>query len=124
MKIIYPNEKVEKNCTDLSAASKLFGGNKHLAVSLLARINAIGEADTLIDIIVMPTFHFHSLTKKKDKDLKGLYAIDVKSRKEPWRIILQPLDEQEQPFENTVSIDQIAGTVKIVEITEVSNHYE
>ena len=108
----------------MKAAAKLFGGNKPLAVSLLARINAIDSADTLMDIIKTPNFHFHNLKNKKGKDLKGYYAIDVKGRKEPWRIILQPLDENEKPYSPTDSIDRIAGVVRIVEITEVSNHYE
>ena len=124
MKIIYGDDKTEKYCNDLKAATKLFGGNKQLAVSLSSRINAIDSADTLMDIIKMPTFHFHSLKKKNGKDLKGYYAIDVKSRREPWRIILKPLDDNENAFKSTDSIDQIAGAVRIVEITEVSNHYE
>lgn len=123
MKILYQNEKTEKYCTDLKAAIKLFGGNKQLAISLMSRINAIDGAETLKDIILMPNFHFHQLTKKGKRNLQGYYAIDVKSRRESWRIILQPLDECECPYKDT-SIDQIAGTVRIVEIAEVSDHYE
>ena len=124
MKIVYSGEKLEKACTDIKAATKVFGGNKQLAISLFARINAIDSADTLIDIIRMPNFHFHSLKNKKGKDLKGYYAIDIKGRKEPWRLILQPVDENEEPYPETETIDRIAGTVRIVEITEVSKHYE
>ena len=40
-----------------------------------------------------------------------------------WRIILQPLDEQENVFD-PCNIDEIAAIVKIVEIREVSAHYE
>ena len=124
MKILYLDDKVKKCCIDSKAAARLFGGNKSLAVSLLARINALESADTLIDIIKTPTFHFHTLVNKNGKNLKGYYAIDVKSRKDPWRIILQPLDENEEPYKASDSIDQIAGAVRIVEVTEVSNHYE
>ena len=124
MKILYSDGKIEKVCTDIKAATKVFGGNKQLAISLFARINAIDSADTLIDIIRMPNFHFHSLKNKKGKDLKGYYAIDIKGRKEPWRLILQPVDENEEPYPETETIDRIAGTVRIVEITEVSKHYE
>ena len=52
-----------------------------------------------------------------------IFAIDVKTRKEPWRIILQPLDEDEKTFD-PCNIDKIAEVVKIVEISEVSKHYE
>lgn len=124
MKIVYTDEKVKKACTDIKSATKLFGGSKQVAVSLHARINAIDQADTLMDIIRTPNFHFHNLKNKNGKNLKGYYAIDVKGRKEPWRIILQPLDENEEPYPATDSIDHIAGAVRIVEITEVSKHYE
>jgi proteic killer suppression protein len=52
-----------------------------------------------------------------------LNRYDVKTKKEPWRIILQPLDESMQPY-NPCNIDEISGIVRIVEITEVSKHYE
>ncbi|MCI7441528.1 MAG: hypothetical protein MSA89_00250 [Clostridium sp.] len=55
--------------------------------------------------------------------MEGNFAIDVKSRREPWRIILQPLDEEKNAYV-PCNIDEIAGKVKIVEIMEVSKHYE
>lgn len=109
-------------CTSVKAAKKLFGGNALLATSLLARVNALKNAKIIKDIIAMPNFHFHPLKNKGRKKLEGYYAIDVKTRKDAWRIILRPLDEKEQPYD--ISIDQIAEIVEIVEITEVSKHYE
>lgn len=119
MKIIYSNDKVKLQCTSLKAAVKLFGGDKALAVSLLSRINAIEQASVIKDIVMMPTFRFHNLKGK----LKGLYAIDVKTIRNKWRIILQPLNEDEKEF-NPCNIDEIMSVVKIVEIREVSAHYE
>ena len=58
MKIKYSNDKVELQCTSMKAATKLFGGNKGLAISLLARINAIKEADVVKDIIYCVHFDF------------------------------------------------------------------
>ena len=55
--------------------------------------------------------------------LDGYFALDVKSRSEQWRIILQPLDNDENPY-IPCNIDEIAGKVKILEISEVSKHYE
>ncbi|MCR5616350.1 MAG: hypothetical protein K6F45_09325 [Saccharofermentans sp.] len=75
MKIVYADKKIEKQCTSIKEANKLFGGNKALAVSLLARINAIEQADVIHDIIVMKPFRFHNL--KGDRD--GYFAIDVKT---------------------------------------------
>jgi plasmid maintenance system killer protein len=123
LELIYASDKVETQCTSVKAARKLFGGDNALAISLLARINALEKADTIKDIIVQPKFYFHNLENKHGRNLEGFFAIDVKSRKEQWRIILQPLDENKNPFDPCY-IDQISSYVRIVEITEVSKHYE
>lgn len=90
----------------------------------MADINALVAAETIKDIIVQPRYHFHALNNKgkNGKNLKDYFAIDVKTRKEAWRIILQPLDNNKQPF-NPCNIDQIAGIVKVIKIEEVSKHY-
>ncbi len=119
MKIVYSNAKTERQCTSLKAAIKLFGGDRNLAISLFSRINAIMNADVINDIIVMPQFHFHKLRG----DFNGYFAIDVKTRHDKWRIILCPLDEDEKKF-IPCHIDKIASVVKIIEIREVSAHYE
>lgn len=90
MKLEYVSDKVKVQCTNMKEANRLFGGNVVLIRSLLARINALGSAENIKDIIVQPAFRFHSLRNKKGRDLEGYFSIDVKSRKEPWRIILQP----------------------------------
>lgn len=81
------------------------------------------NAEYIKDIIVQPIFRFHALKNKKGRNLDGFFAIDVKTIREPWRIILQPLNENKQPYD-PCNIDEIADSVKIVEIVEVSNHYE
>ena len=123
MELQYSSEKVKSQCTSKKAANKLFGGNKALAQSLLARINALKSAENIKDIIVQPAFRFHSLKNKNGRNLEGYFAIDVKSKREPWRIILQPLNENKEPY-NPCNIDEISNNVRIVEITEVSKHYE
>ena len=42
---------------------------------------------------------------------------------EQWRIFIEPLDENEQTY-NPCNIDEIAENVRVVEIMEVSKHYE
>ena len=123
MELVYASKKVEEQCTDQRAAKKLFAGNSKLAVSLIARINALEQAVVLKDIIVQPQFHFHKLLNKDGRDLEGLFSIDVKTRRDPWRVILRPLDEDGKQFESC-NIDEIAGTVEIVRVEEVSKHYE
>ncbi len=119
MKIIYANSKVQKQCSSVKAARQLFGGNTILSISLLSRINALESAVILKDIIVQPSFHFHNLKGK----MAGWFAIDVKGRADKWRILLRPVDKDNKPYE-PCNIDELAGTVKIVEIKEVSPHYE
>ena len=119
----YASDKVKSQCTSIKAANKLFGGDAALSKSLLARINALGSADNIKDIIVQPAFRFHTLRNKKGKDLEGYFAIDVKSIRDPWRIIMQPLNSDKRPY-NPCNIDEIAESVRIVEIAEVSRHYE
>lgn len=123
MELLYASEKLKRQCTSVKEAKKLFHGDLQLSLSLLARINALEQADTLKDIIVQPAFHFHNLKNKKGRNLEGFFAIDVKSRREQWRLILQPLDENKERY-IPCNIDQIAGKVKIVKISEVSKHYE
>ena len=64
--------------------------------------------------------------------MKVVYATDkVENLCEDLRVakkffdgnILEPLDENEQSY-NPCKIDEIAENVRIVEITEVSKHYE
>ena len=123
MHIEYSSEKTKLQCTSIKAAKKLFGGDMALTRSLLSRINALQQAETIKDIIVQPAFHFHSLENYGSRRLKGYFAVDVKTRRDPWRIILQPLDENKTPYAG-FSIDAIAGSVRIIEISEVSKHYE
>ena len=123
MELEFATEKVKLQCVSEKEAKKLFGGDAVLARSLLARINAFRGAENIKDVIVQPTFRFHALMNKNGKDLEGYFAIDVKSIREPWRIILQPLNMDKQPY-IPCNIDEIAVSVKIIEIVEVSKHYE
>lgn len=119
MKFVFSSEEVHKQCTDLKVAQKLFGGDKALATKLLARINQLEAANVLKDIVLIRPMRFHALQGNRD----GYFAIDVKTQKEPWRIIIQPLDENEEPY-TPCNIDEIASVVRIVEVSEVSKHYE
>lgn len=123
MELIYATEKIRRLCQSTSVATKFFGGKKELAISLAARINALQNAVNIKDIIVQKPFHFHQLNNKNGKDFNGYFAIDVKSRSDPWRMILRPLDSNKKPFV-PCHIDEIADYVEVVEIREVSKHYE
>lgn len=123
MKILYSNTKTEKICTNYEEARRFFGGKAILADCLMKKIYFLENTDFLKDVIDTRSLRFHNLQAKGKKNLNGYFAIDVKTRKEPWRIILQPLDDNLNPF-NPCNIDVIACAVRIVEIEEISNHYE
>jgi len=120
VEIIFKNKKIKKICTEYKSAVKFFGGNRKYAEKLFSRMNAIEMASCLKDIILnMPNFHFHKLMG----NYEGYFAIDLCSRADKWRLILQPLDDEKKIFE-PCNIDEIADKVKIVNIEELSAHYE
>ena len=123
LELVYASKKLKEQCTSLKQAKKLFGGDAQMAEKLLSRINALEQSQTLKDIVVQQQFRFHKLSNKGGRNLEGYFAIDVKTKVQPWRLILRPLDEDKQPFESC-NIDEVAGSVEIVGITEVSKHYE
>ena len=84
---------------------------------------ALKNAETIKDIIQHKNFCFHKLENKKGRNLDGYFAIDVKTIRDAWRIILQPLDENKNVY-SPCNIDEIATCVKIIKIEEVSYHYE
>ena len=53
MKIRYESKTVEKQCTSVKAANKLFGGQKQLTVSLMARMESLKAATNLKDIVLI-----------------------------------------------------------------------
>ncbi len=97
MEIIYFDSKVEQICCSLKTAQKFFGGNRSLALSLLDRIQELKAAPTLKEIFCCGnSMRFHNLRNSGKRDYDGLFSVDVKTRKQPWRIILQPLNEDKK----------------------------
>ena len=123
MEVIFASKKLEEQCTDIRAAKKLVGGDEKTALGILARINALRQAPTIKDIIVQSQFRFHNLDNQHKRKLKGYFAIDVTNRRCPWRLVVQPLDKNKEPFD-PCNIDEISDIVEVVGIMEVSKHYE
>lgn len=119
LRVLYDNKKLMRQCTDLKEAQKLFGGDKVLALKLLDRIDKLENAEVIKDIILIKPLRFHSLEGNR----KGEFAIDVKTKREPWRVILQPLNDEEEEY-MPCNIDVIAAKAKVVRVKEVSDHYE
>jgi len=123
LEIEYSSEEVKNQCESVKAAKKLFGGDAQLVSKLMSRVEALVAAESLKDIVIQKQFRFHKLENKGKNRLEGYYAIDVKTKKEPWRIILRPMKEKGQAYDS-FNVDELADKVEIVEIREVSNHYE
>ena len=124
MQILYKDKKTEKICTVFKEASKYFGGDKKMAEALFDRMSLLRSLETIWYVTIFPNFRFHKLINKgKNKNLEGLFSIDVKTSKDKWRIIIEPLDDNYNPFV-PCNIDEISKIVRIIEIKEVSNHYE
>lgn len=124
VEIVYSNARVEAVCNDIKTAQKFFGGDRSLVTSLFGRIQTLRSVPTLADIISAGNnMRFHNLHNQGARRLEGYYAIDVKTVKQPWRIIIQPLDDNKESFPEC-RIDTIAKCVRIIEIEEISKHYE
>lgn len=78
----------------------------------------IQNADSLQDIVNYPPYHFHSL-KGNRKEEWSIYL----GRKAGYRVILIPCDEDQNEIVEGDIISK-CKSIKIVKITEVSNHYE
>lgn len=109
MKILYKNKKLEKQCTNLKVAKKEFGDK--IGRRLLKAINFIENAPNLSLIIDFRPFHFHDLKA----DRKGQYAIDIGTRRDGYRLILE--FDEEDVFVNAIYIEDVY-------IAEMGKHYE
>lgn len=117
MKIKYSGKKLEKRCTDFKEAKKEYSQN--MALKLHSTINFILSAANLSDIANVPSYRLHPLMGNR----KGTYAIDL-GKTSGFRLIIQPLDDEENIIKDHSDIQLIYKCTKIIIILEVSNHYE
>ena len=100
MKIQYKNAKCQKQCEDLNQAKKDYP--TEVALKLMAHINFIKQAASFVDIMNYPPFHFHKL----EGDRKNLFSLDI-GRKLGYRIIIDPLDENNTSLKNEKELEII-----------------
>ena len=117
MIIEYKNSKIRKQCTDFREANKHY--NRKVAEALHSVINYIENADTLIDVKNFPPFNLHPL----QRDRKGTFAIDLAGRRSGFRLIIKPLDDDNQEWKD-VDLHTIYKSTRVLVILEVTNHYE
>jgi len=117
MNIKYKDSKTKKKCTDRKQATKDLG---KYGDELIAKINLIDSMVNFSDVLNYPSFHAHKL----EGDKKNYWSLDVKGRKCSWRIIVAPLDEEENIVVPNNEFFKVCQALKVILIEEVSKHYE
>ena len=117
MKIVYSNKKVEKLCENTNAAIKSLG--KEVAIKLANLINAIEAFNNLYDLFALPQYRLHSL--KGNRQNQYSLVIDKKYK---WRLIVYPLDEDGKLLFKSENEKALLVKAVMVEILEVSEHYD
>ena len=110
MKVQYKNKKVEELCENEKEAIKKL--NKWVAEKLIFTIEFLKNANSLKDVNDFVPFRLHELKGNR----KGQLAMDL-GRRLGYRLIIEPV------------MLNVAGIIfyekiNIVEVVEVSNHYE
>lgn len=116
MQVNYKSSKLQGLCTDIRKATRAL--NLNVAEKLIAAVNYIESAESLMDVRNYPPFNFHQL--KNDK--RGVYSIYL-GKKLGYRLLVIPLLNGE-----IATPEEIFGSkaieIKVIKIEEVSNHYE
>ena len=115
MEILYKSKAVEKQFS--SKYKKTWKYPKEVKRKLEAAENFIVSSSSLLDIVNYPPFHFHGL----HEDRKGEWSIYLGNT--GYRVTMIPCGDD---GEILIGGDIMAKckVIKIVCITEVSNHYE
>ena len=115
MQILYKNKTAEKQFS--SKYKKNWKYPEQVKRKLEAAENFIRSSSSLLDIVNYPPFHFHGL----HGDRKGEWSIYLGNT--GYRVTMIPCDDNGNEI---IDGDIMAKCrmIKIVCITEVSNHYE
>ncbi len=115
-------ESIYKNTTSKKQFSSEYKNSWRypplVKTKLLAAENFIKQAASLQDIINYTPFHFHSM-KGKRKNEWSIYL----GKETGYRVTLIPCDEENREITSGDIIAQ-CKSIKVVMVTEVSNHYE
>ena len=117
MKIVYSNKKTEKLCEDFDKAVKVL--NKEVATKLSYLLNAIESFPTLLDLLGMPQYRLHALGQNRQYQYSLVIHKGYK-----WRLIVYPLDENGEILKNKENEREMLSKAVMVEILEVSEHYD
>ena len=115
MQIIYKNNTAKKQfCSDYK---KNWRYPEQVKIKLLSAENLILDAESLMDIAKYPPFHF--------EHLKGVrkYEWSIRLGNTGYRVTMIPCDNDGNEITEG-DILALCKMIKIVKITEMSNHYE
>lgn len=115
MKIRYKNKTAEQQFS--SKHKKKWRYPEEVKVKLESTENYIQNATSLLDIFAYPSFRFHPLRG----DRKGEWSISL--GKTGYRVTVIPCDDNGKEILDGDIMAQ-CKSIKIVLVTEVSNHYE
>lgn len=115
MQILYKNRTVEKQFS--AEFKKNWKYPKQVKIKLEAAQNFIRNSSSLLDVMNYPPFHFHGLYGNR----KGEWSIYLGNT--GYRVTMIPCDENGKEIIGG-DIVAMCKTIKVVCITEVSNHYE
>lgn len=117
MKIIYSNSKTERLCNDYKKAVKCLGNE--VARKLSDLLNLIESFPTLLDLRGLPQYRLHSLKGNR----KTQYSLTI-HRNYKWRLVIYPLDNEGNVLKDKSNEIEMLSKAVMVDILEVSEHYE
>ncbi|WP_338146877.1 type II toxin-antitoxin system RelE/ParE family toxin [Ligilactobacillus agilis] len=119
IKLEYKNKKVKKLCTNIAHAKKNM--DSKIATKLHSLINLLEESKNLQDVNAFLIYNLHKLVG----DRSGNYALDIGGRRAGYRLIIKPLNEDNnQKMNLNDNLIEFYSNIEIVRIEEVSKHYE
>ena len=116
MEIRYKNKRIRDICENEKKAIKKYKikkYNKIIAEKLIFSIEFLKNSNSLKDVADYQNFRLHELKYER----KGQFAIDL-GKTTGYRLIIEPITDNKE--NETISYESI----NVVEIMEVSNHYE
>ena len=111
MEIRYKDKKIRDICENEKKAIKKY--NRVIAEKLIFSIEFLKNSKSLKDVADYNNFRLHELKYKR----KGQFAIDL-GKTTGYRLIIEPITINKE--KGIISYESI----NVVEIMEVSNHYE
>ena len=115
MKILYKNETAKKQFS--SEYKKTWRYPEQVKKRLEAAENFILNSNSLLDIANYPPFHFERLKGNRKHEWS------IRLGNTGYRVTMIPCDDEENEITEGDIMAQ-CKMIKIVKVTEVSNHYE